>query len=545
MSARRLQKISYIVLFSAFIVWAILFLYQSSYIALDGHRYFGLFDDAMISMRYAWNFAHGQGLVWNAGQRVEGYSNLLMTLVMSLAAVFLTKPFAVLAVQIFGVFTMLATAFIVKKMANEINEGRPYQGLIAVLSVACVLFYYPLNYWTLMGMETGLMTLLLLAATLLALRWHRARQPLDLYKASLLAGLAFLTRNDSLVPSAIIFAFLFVEAYVNKWDRLAWRTLFYAVALFLIFPLAQTGFRIIYYGQLLPNTYTLKLTRFPLSVRLIGGVNFTLPFVEQTAFALLLAALAVLLNFKPVRLLLFTFIIAAMAYQIYVGGDPWDSWRMLAPAMPAVFILGITACADLASRASWLASHKYASFALISMLSVASLFLTDLPFFPDVFVRAPTSAAIANHINTNTAIAIDSMTTPAATVGVIWAGTLPYYVDRRAIDFLGKSDSYIAHLNADVSGAVSWGGMRSVPGHNKYDLDYSIVELQPTYIQGFAWGDQTVKPWVTQNYVRVEYHGVQGMKTLFLRKDSPEVCWQGCGNDYKIIPWPKQGQNNP
>ena len=111
------------------------------------------------------------------------------------------------------------------------------------------------------------------------------------------------------------------------------------------------------------------------------------------------------------------------------------------------------------------------------------------------------------------------MTGPHATVGVIWAGTLPYYVDRTAIDFLGKSDLHIAHLNADVSGAVSWSGMRSVPGHNKYDLKYSIMQLQPTYIQAFAWGDQTVKPWVTQNYLRVEYHGVQGTKTVFLRKD--------------------------
>ena len=69
----------------------------------------------MISMRYAWNFAHGQGLVWNAGQHIEGYSNLLMTLLMSAAALFLNKPLAVLAVQLFGVITLLAVAFITKQ----------------------------------------------------------------------------------------------------------------------------------------------------------------------------------------------------------------------------------------------------------------------------------------------------------------------------------------------------------------------------------------------------------------------------------------------
>ena len=56
---------------------------ESSVVAIDGRRYFGLFDDAMISMRYAWNFSHGQGLVWNAGERIEGYTNLLWTLIMA------------------------------------------------------------------------------------------------------------------------------------------------------------------------------------------------------------------------------------------------------------------------------------------------------------------------------------------------------------------------------------------------------------------------------------------------------------------------------
>ena len=51
---------------------------------LDGVRYWWLADDAMISMRYARNLAEGLGLVWNAGERVEGYTNLLWTLFMAL-----------------------------------------------------------------------------------------------------------------------------------------------------------------------------------------------------------------------------------------------------------------------------------------------------------------------------------------------------------------------------------------------------------------------------------------------------------------------------
>jgi len=36
-----------------------------------------LIDDAYISVRYAHNLTAGLGLVFNAGEHVEGYSNLL------------------------------------------------------------------------------------------------------------------------------------------------------------------------------------------------------------------------------------------------------------------------------------------------------------------------------------------------------------------------------------------------------------------------------------------------------------------------------------
>jgi hypothetical protein len=60
---------------ACFVGWASLFIYRTSFIAFDGERYFCLFDDAMISMRYAWNFSHGFGLVWNPGEYVFACSD--------------------------------------------------------------------------------------------------------------------------------------------------------------------------------------------------------------------------------------------------------------------------------------------------------------------------------------------------------------------------------------------------------------------------------------------------------------------------------------
>src|SRR3990172_11426286 len=50
---------------------------QASSFFIEGKPFYALFDDAMISMRYAWNLAHGNGLVWNPGERVEGFTNPL------------------------------------------------------------------------------------------------------------------------------------------------------------------------------------------------------------------------------------------------------------------------------------------------------------------------------------------------------------------------------------------------------------------------------------------------------------------------------------
>src|SRR5262245_65923196 len=42
-------------------------------------------DDAFISYRYADMLVRGEGLVYNAGERVEGYSNFLWVLIAALA----------------------------------------------------------------------------------------------------------------------------------------------------------------------------------------------------------------------------------------------------------------------------------------------------------------------------------------------------------------------------------------------------------------------------------------------------------------------------
>ena len=88
-------------------------------------------DDAFISFRYAKNFVEGNGLVYNIGEKVEGYSNFLWTLLLSLFMKIGLDP--VMMSQILGVLfglMMIYFSFMHKKrkefirwLDNQIMKG--------------------------------------------------------------------------------------------------------------------------------------------------------------------------------------------------------------------------------------------------------------------------------------------------------------------------------------------------------------------------------------------------------------------------------------
>lgn len=70
-------------------------------------------DDAYISLRYVHNFLDGQGLVWNPGEWVEGYSNFLWVILVSLLGYFGTD--LVIASKILGITSLLVTGVVAWK----------------------------------------------------------------------------------------------------------------------------------------------------------------------------------------------------------------------------------------------------------------------------------------------------------------------------------------------------------------------------------------------------------------------------------------------
>jgi arabinofuranosyltransferase len=402
--------------------------------------------------------------------------------------------------------------------AREIGR---HAGLFRILAFLCGLSYYPLAYWSLLGMETGLLAVLLSLSVLLALGYAEEPGPARGLLLSASLGLAFLTR-----PDAAVFALpLFAYAFFGGRKRVPAPQLLALVGPFALIVAGQELFRWGYYGELVPNTYTLKMTGVPLLDRIENGANFVAPFLTEVRVPLVLAGVALLFDFRKGKLLLAGVFAAAVLYQVWVGGDAWNYWRFLSPAVPLVLVLAareVFGAVASVSDAAWFRRYfmrnpvvpsRHVPGLVVALAVLAVLFVANFRFMPEITLRERSREVEFSQRRVNVALALERLTTPDATIGRFGAGTVPYYAGRPAIDFLGKADPRIARLAPDLS--------HFRPGHNKYDLEYSIKELRPTHAQGFEWYGHSVLDWAENEYVRVNYKGVG----LNLLRGSEEVRW--------------------
>ena len=292
---------------------------------IAGERYWWLGDDAMISMRYARNLADGFGLVWNAGQRVEGYSNFLWTIYMVLVHLF---PISVsktsLVVLLTNIVLTIATIPIMIRLIRTLGGG--------TLVIVATLVAYALNedvvIWTTGGFETSLLTFLLLLATYRVVREAQLNQPKLL--TFILIAMMSLVRADAAVLSALLYA---VSQVLNRNRKLV---LMYS-AISLILPIAHELFRISYYGDILPNTAYLKA--FNWEGKYVAGLGYVLDFLKNYALIIGFAVVGVISSRQWSRYSLLGVFLLYAIYVGYVGGDAFSNSRFFVPVLPLLMIL--------------------------------------------------------------------------------------------------------------------------------------------------------------------------------------------------------------
>src|SRR4030095_6224363 len=243
-----------------------IFISRASF-TIDGRRYFSLFDDAMVSMRYARNLAEGAGLVWNAGAApVEGYTNFLWTLWMALLhRLPLPDRLMSLAISMTGALLLALCVILTGRLIRRLAQDRVETA--AAIGMVAVAICYPLLYWTLRGMEVGLLAALILLGVNLAFGIAANETDRLASLAAVLISLT-LTRADGIVPALAIGAWLIWQAPPHRR-----RAVILVCAAPVLALAAHTLFRWQYYGALLPNTYYLKMSGVPLAARVGRGLT--------------------------------------------------------------------------------------------------------------------------------------------------------------------------------------------------------------------------------------------------------------------------------
>ncbi len=499
-----------IVLYS---VYAGIFIYNTSFVLQD-QRYFTLFDDAMISMRYAKNLAAGHGLVWNpGGEEVEGFTNPLWVLFM---AVFhlpgIPPPKISLLIQISGAIFLIINLIFVKKIADRIFDKSP---AISLASMVLTAFYLPLNNWALQGTEVSILALVVSMTAWKAIQSiDRKVVPVDLY---VLLGISTLVRPDMIVPAIVIIVLL--GAFDSENRR---KHVFIGFGIVLGFILFQTLIRILYYGEWLPNTYYLKLTDYPLFLRIARGLIVTWELILRMDVIFFLLPFLILLFRRDKKIWLLISVFASLIlYSIYVGGDAWEYWggsnRYVSIGMSLFFIL---LCGSVRDLCGWiphrLFNHRKLQVAIRTVLFTCILSYAFIRFnmiynpepTTDVWLLTEPPLAVAdNREMVKLSLLLDEITDREATIATVWAGAIPYFTGRPIVDILGKNDKRIARQTVKVpDGPEKYTDF--YPGHMKFDYAYSIGELQPDVIaQFYGITDIEIDPIIAENYWKVLIEG--------------------------------------
>ena len=507
-SARSYRVVWYVLILVGFLMtcYGAGFIARSSFI-VEGQRYFCLFDDAMISMRFADNWVQGNGLVWNPGERIEGYTNFAWVAIMAACHLLdLSPSHTCLLVQIIGIGILWCCLIAVLKLCQACR-------LLPVTACAAVVMtgtFYNLVFFTVFGMETGLLTCLVtfaLAASVKALRRSRGHLAAMLWFAP-----AVLVRIDVVAILLFVFAFLWLCSKSGRHNL----TLGFLITVSVL--AAHFLWRHHYYGEWFPNTYYLKATGWPLLDRIGAGIRQSgwtaIQFGLPCVFALMAFVYA-----RARHFLLLGCFAAGVAYQVYVGGDAWPLNRFVIPASLGLFVL---AAQGGHSTMSMLMNNKTGVWGTVVRYAIVILCVVSINaiHWDHCLLLARPQTTPGNHMNVKYVKAVDKIATRDATVALVWAGTFPYYSQRSCVDILGKCDSYIANL------PVIPGLTRA--GHNKFDLAYSLNTYKPDIILHVFDGTLLA----TYEDYQPAIVEVDGMKmALCIRKESKKI------KDARVVTW--------
>ncbi len=465
-------------------------------------------EDAFISFRYARNLARGHGLVYNIGERVEGYSNFLWTVMIAGGMALGLDPVGLARFLGLGASLLLVVATFLA--ARRLDRSRRVTG--GCLAASLVALAPGVIVEGVQGLETVFYALLITLGVGLAAQ-ARGEEPIGrapawrLPAAAGLFTLAALTRPDGLgIFGLVTLGGLAWRA--RRTGRLFTRDELLAVLAFAVLYVPYWVWRFHYYGYPFPNTYYAKtgggiwhvlrglayVGRFLLynpvltltavwavaatlaarrqrgagdapslaRTRAGHGAPSTAPGDDRVASALQWIGVPVLLGY--------------LAYVVLVGGDFKQTFRFIVPVLP----LGAILLDNAVSRHAAAGAREGSFLGRIARGRRVPAFLL-LGVFLNAAVQIPTSSDWVGRRTYDLVrrkacgLYLKSIAAPGDVLAIHSAGIIPYYSELPTIDMWGITNAHIAHLRLPDMGR----GDRLI-GHEKQD-DGWVLSQNPTY----------------------------------------------------------------
>lgn len=220
-----------------------------------GLAYWFVCDDAFISFRYARNLLRGEGLVYNPGEYVEGYTNFLWVLEIAGVWALGLRPEA--AAPLLGMLWTVVTGVTLAALAVRSPVTSPWSRWVAPLALLLWCTNRSVAVWVTSGLETRQFTALVTLGLYAVSRWRDGRGWLAL--GSTLYALAALTRPEALLIGPMVLLWAFAEHLRAR--RVDLRSLAAIALPFAVIVGVHLLWRHGYYGEWLPNTYYAKNVR--------------------------------------------------------------------------------------------------------------------------------------------------------------------------------------------------------------------------------------------------------------------------------------------
>lgn len=384
-------------------------------------------DDSFITFRYFRNLFEGQGLLYNAGEFVEGYTNFLWGVVGWVGLHLGHEP--IHFTQWVSVGAQAVTLWTVYRIGLSAT-GRPARALLAPLLLGGQIAFltYPMT-----GMETSFFTMLVTLSFHL-FQLGEARTRAGTFALGCAVSALCMTRFDGFVLIGIMGVFPLLV-------RGQWRSLRVPLVMFLVTFTAYNAWRLSYYPTPLPNSFYAKIS-FSIA-RSIEGLDYVVQFFAERQITLALALLPfVLRRTNGVGRYLGWVVGIQLAYVVTVGGDWMPHHRFIFHVLPLLMLL-----VQQGAWVTWdaLVAHVGTPRGLGAGLLAVLVVVNLVPLYQGRHFDELTGEHFRPEVARVLGLALDKQLPQDLTVAIEWGGILPYYTHHNVLDTFGITDFEIAH----------------------------------------------------------------------------------------------------